>query len=116
MKPLALATALLSLAASAVASSSADAPRAILPPSFKPAQVFKNVNLVHIISLEKSYVKESINVLVENIASEPQDEYLLPFTASQISRVGGLEVKDRKDDNVGPFRVEEVKFDDNRYV
>ncbi len=86
-----------------------------LPASFQPPAVFKNANLVHVISVEKNYVKESVNVVIENIAKEPQDEYFLRFTADEMSRVGGLEVKDRKDGNVGPFDVERVEFDPKRY-
>jgi len=85
-----------------------------LPSTFKPPQVFKNANLVHVVSLEKNYVKESINVVIENISKEPQDEYFLPFTADQMARVGGLEVKDRKDTAAGPFTVEAVEYDPNR--
>lgn len=87
-----------------------------LPVDFKPPPVFKNTNLVHVISVEKSYAKEQINVLVENVASEPQAEYFLPFTAGQIARVGGLEAKDRKDDTIGPFAVDLVEYDGSRYV
>ena len=82
-----------------------------MPAEFKPPQVFKNVNLVHVVSLEKIYVKEQINIQIENVASEPQDEYFLPFSAQQLSRVGGLEVKDRKDAGAGPFVAEVVEYD-----
>lgn len=85
-----------------------------LPSTFKPPQVFKNVNLVHIISLEKIYVKEQVNVLIENIASTPQDEYFFPFTVDELSRVGGFEVKDRKNEDAGTFTVEAVEFDPKR--
>ena len=71
---------------------------------------------MHVISVEKNYVKESINVAIENIGKEPQDEYFLPFTAEQMSRVGGMEVKDRKDTNAGPFTTEAVEFDPDRLV
>ncbi|RFU77929.1 oligosaccharyltransferase alpha subunit [Trichoderma arundinaceum] len=81
-----------------------------LPAEFKPPPVFKNTNLVQIVSVEKSYAKEHINVLVENVSGEPQDEYFLPFTADQIARLGGIEAKDRKDDNVGPFGVDLVEY------
>jgi oligosaccharyltransferase complex subunit alpha (ribophorin I) len=87
-----------------------------LPVDFKPPPVFKNTNLVHVISVEKSYAKEQINVLVENVASEPQAEYFVPFTAGQIARVGGLEAKDRKDDTIGPFAVDLVEYDGSKYV
>lgn len=81
--------------------------------TFTPAQVFKNVNLNHIISLERNYAKESINVIIENIDKQPQDAYYLPFTADQMSRVGGIEVKDRKDPKAGPFTVEAAEIDPN---
>lgn len=86
----------------------------ILPATFKPPQVFKNANLVHVISLEKNFVKESINVLIENISPNSQDEYFLPFTSDQMERVGGIEVKDRKDSSVSGFVVEAVEFDRTR--
>ncbi|KAI0889673.1 Ribophorin I [Annulohypoxylon maeteangense] len=85
--------------------------KVVLPATFKPPQVFKNANLVHVISLEKNYAKEAINVLIENISSEPQDEYFLPFTSAQMARAGGLEVKDRKDSSISGFVAEVVEFD-----
>ncbi|KAI5918275.1 Ribophorin I [Camillea tinctor] len=81
------------------------------PSTFKPPQVFKNANLVHVISLEKNFAKEAINVLIENVSTEPQDEYFLPFTSSQMERVGGFEVKDRKDPDVVGFVAEAVEVD-----
>lgn len=114
MKLLSLVAAgLSSLAAATVASSSAST--VSLPPTFAPPQVFKNANLVHVISLEKNYVKENINILVENIAAEPQDEYYLPFTADQMSRVGGVEVRDRKNAELAPFEVTAVEYSNEAY-
>lgn len=109
MKPFTVATALLGLVSTACATSGTS--RIALPTEFKPPQVFKNANLVHIISLEKNFVKEQINVVIENIASDPQDEYYIPFTADQMARVGGLEVRDRKEANDGKFAVEAVDYD-----
>ncbi|KAF4123990.1 oligosaccharyltransferase complex subunit alpha (ribophorin I) [Geosmithia morbida] len=113
MKPTLVATALLGAVSSALASvvTSSSGGKAVLPADFEPPQVFTNVNLVHIISLEKNYAKEQINVLVQNSAEEPQDEYYVPFTADQFSRVGGFEVRDRKDADAGPFVVEAVEYD-----
>lgn len=108
-----IAAGLSSLAAATATASSSNA--VSLPPTFTPPQVFKNANLVHIISLEKNYVKENINVLIENIASEPQDEYYIPFTADQMSRIGGLEVKDRKDTSLGSFDVVPIHYNDEAY-
>ena len=85
-----------------------------LETTFKPPQSFKNANLVHVISLEKNYVKESINVVIENIDKQPQDEYYLPFTAAQMSNLGGIEVKDRKDAKAGTFTVEATEVDPER--
>ncbi|PHH86491.1 hypothetical protein CDD83_10181 [Cordyceps sp. RAO-2017] len=119
MKPLSVASALLGLLASSVAASSPPQPssaKVTQPAEFKPPQVFRNANLVHVISLEKNYVKEQINVLVENVSKKPQDEYYLPFTADQMARVGGFEVKDRKDANAGPFEADVVEFDPNSDV
>lgn len=119
MRPFSIAAALVGLVSTAVASSPADAQgtsKTALPVDFKPPQVFKNANLVHIISMEKNYVKEQINVIVENVAADPQDEYYLPFTADQMARVGGFEVKDRKDASAGPFTAEIVEYDPFRYI
>jgi oligosaccharyltransferase complex subunit alpha (ribophorin I) len=104
---------LLSLASAATTSSSSSSgsEKKTYPSTFRPPQVFKNANLVHVISLEKNYVKESINVLVENIDKSPQNEYYVPFTADQLSRLGGVEVKDRKDSSVGPFVAETVELE-----
>ncbi|KAI5466113.1 Ribophorin I [Mariannaea sp. PMI_226] len=112
MKPYSIATALLGFLSTALASASTEtkSSKIILPADFKPPQVFKNANLVHVISLEKNYVKEQINVLIENVASQPQDEYYVPFTSDQLARVGGFEAKDRKDLSVGPFAVEAVEY------
>jgi hypothetical protein len=71
---------------------------------------------VHVISVEKNYVKESINVDIENIDKAAQDEYYLPFTADQVSRLGAVEVKNRKDTSAGPLDVKVTEFDPKRFV
>ncbi|KAI9675179.1 MAG: dolichyl-diphosphooligosaccharide--protein glycosyltransferase subunit 1 [Trizodia sp. TS-e1964] len=86
-------------------------PQLILPSTFKPPQVFRNVNLLRNINLDKSYPREVINVVIENIASKPQDEYFLSFRAELIQHVGGLEVRDKKKPEVGRFEVDRVEFD-----
>ncbi|KHO00039.1 oligosaccharyltransferase alpha subunit [Metarhizium album ARSEF 1941] len=113
MKPLFVASALLAVAFSALPSASASSSRSSLPAQFLPPQVFRNANLVHIISLEKNYVKDQINVLIENVSNEPQSDYYVPFTTEQIARLGGFEVKDRKNANAGPFVSEAVEYDPN---
>jgi len=100
------ALSLLSLVAPGAAKSTV---KAVSPST--PPQVWKNANLVHIVSVEKNYVKDNINVVVENISKQPQDEYFVPLTADEASRIGGIEVKDRKDAKAGPFAAEVVELD-----
>ncbi|KAM7219283.1 dolichyl-diphosphooligosaccharide--protein glycosyltransferase subunit 1 [Rhypophila decipiens] len=117
MKASAVFSAALSFFTLASAASSAGSDKGTskikLPSTFKPPQAFKNVNLVHVVSVEKNYVKENINVLIENIDKAAQDEYYIPFTADQASRLGGVEVKDRnrKEANPPPFSAEVVEYD-----
>ncbi|KAK4973998.1 dolichyl-diphosphooligosaccharide--protein glycosyltransferase subunit 1 [Elasticomyces elasticus] len=108
----------LSLISTCIVGCSADAnltkplsSKQILSSTFTPPQVFRNVHLVRNINLEKSYPKETINVVVENIDGAPQSEYYLPFEQGLISRVGGLEVRDKKDAEKGTCDVEVVQFD-----
>ncbi|KAI9706920.1 MAG: dolichyl-diphosphooligosaccharide--protein glycosyltransferase subunit 1, partial [Bogoriella megaspora] len=83
----------------------------ILPSNFKPPQVFKNVNLVRNINLEKSYPRETINVVIENVDKKPQSEYYLPFEPGTIERIGGLEVRDKKNPDGGVFKAETAEYD-----
>lgn len=86
----------------------------ILPDNFKPPQVFKNVNLLRNINLEKGYVKETVNVVIENIDAKEQDTYYIPFKS--IGKVGGLEARDKKNPEIPPFLSELVEYDPYRYV
>jgi oligosaccharyltransferase complex subunit alpha (ribophorin I) len=83
----------------------------LLASNFQPPQVFKNINLLRNINLEKGYIKETINVLIENTDSKSQDEYYLPFEAEIIEKVGGLEVRDKKDSSKPAFRSDLVEYD-----
>ncbi|KXL42067.1 MAG: hypothetical protein FE78DRAFT_155249 [Acidomyces sp. 'richmondensis'] len=83
----------------------------ILPSTFRPPAYFRNVNLVRNINLEKSYPRETINVVIENIDATPQSEYYLLFEQGTIERVGGLEVKDKKEPERTGFGVEIVDTD-----
>ena len=78
----------------------------ILPSTFTPPPHFRNVNLVRNINVEKSYPRETINVVIENIAGQAQSEYYLPFEEGTITRTGGLEVKDKKQPERTGFVVE----------
>lgn len=107
----------LSLLVSSTAESNLRAPlssQIILPNNFRPPQVFTNVNLLRTTNLEKGYVKETINVVIENTDSNTQNEYYIPFKAELIAKVGGLEVRDKKDPNKPAFKTEIVEYDSLR--
>lgn len=86
----------------------------ILQDNFKPPQVFKNANLLRNINLEKGYVKETVNVVVENVDAQEQDTYYIPFKAEVIGHVGGLEVRDKKDAEKPALRSEVVEYNPYR--
>lgn len=85
--------------------------RIILPRTFRPSPVFRNVNLLRNINLEKGYVRELVNVVIENVASSPQDEYFLPFPSEIVDRVGGIEVRDKKNPGKGVLEAALVEYD-----
>jgi len=85
-----------------------DISQQILPDSFVPPQVFQHANLVRTISLAKSYAKETVNVVVENISKDSQSSYYVPFDASIISRIGSFEVREKN--------VAETHFDSPKIV
>ena len=116
IKALSLATAVLSFAGAALSKSTVTKPSSqnILS-TFKPPQVFKNANLVRSINLEKSYPRDTVNVVIENISPKAQDEYYILFTSSQAERLGNLEVRDKKDSKSPAFAIEAVPIDDPRY-
>ncbi|KAL8651725.1 MAG: hypothetical protein Q9210_003091 [Variospora velana] len=82
----------------------------ILPHNFKPPQVFQNANLVRHTNLEKSYVRETINVAIENIDSKPQDQYYVPFAADVIDKVGGFDARDKKNPGTAPTQFFRITF------
>lgn len=89
--------------------------RLVLPKDFTPPQVFKNTNLLRNINLEKGYLRETVNVVVENVDKKPQSDYYIPFSADIIDKVGGLEVRDKKAPEKGRFDID-VTTHDGRYV
>jgi oligosaccharyltransferase complex subunit alpha (ribophorin I) len=80
----------------------------LLPSTFTPPQVFKNAHLVRTTNLDKAYPRETVNILVENIDAKPQSEYYVPFDTSLLSKVGGFEVRDKKNAAAGAFAVDVV--------
>ena len=103
------------LAADSNSSSPASA-RIVLPNDFSPPRHFKNVNLLRNINLEKGYVREQINVVIENIADTPQTEYYLPFATDVAGKVGGLEVWDKNDAKKTKYEVEATEYLPFRYI
>jgi oligosaccharyltransferase complex subunit alpha (ribophorin I) len=45
-------------------------------------------------------------VVIENVDSKPQTDYYIPFDLETIGKVGGLEVRDKKDSSKPAFKVE----------
>lgn len=89
-------------------------PRVAPISDFNPPQVFKNTNLVRNTNLEKGYIRETVNVVVENVDKQPQSDYYLPFPADVFDKVGSLEVRDKKAAEKGRFDVEAVDVDFRR--
>lgn len=106
--------AVLGLSGIAAAAQSNLTSRNILPGAFTPPPAFKNVNLVRNINLEKSYPRETLNVVIENVDKNAQRDYFLPFEQGLLGRVGGLEVKDKKQPERTGFSVEVVAIDPQR--
>ncbi|KAJ6029677.1 hypothetical protein N7499_000824 [Penicillium canescens] len=89
-----------------------------LPSDFKPPQVFKNTNLVRNTNLEKGFVRETINIVVENVDKQPQTDYYVPFPSEVFDQIGAFEVRDKKAPEQGRFEVdttEAVSSNGNQY-
>jgi len=109
-------TALATLSAAELNITTPETSKQILPNTFKPPQVFQHANLVRTVNLVKSYAKETVNVVVENVDKQPQSEYYIPFELGTIARVGGLEVRDKNAPEKRFTDVELVEFDTRRLV
>jgi oligosaccharyltransferase complex subunit alpha (ribophorin I) len=70
----------------------------LLSPAFSPPQAFENTNLVRNINLEKSYPRETTNIVIKNVADQPQTEYYFQFPTSLVGQVSGLEASNKKSD------------------
>lgn len=81
---------------------------------FNPPQVFMNTHLVRNTNLEKGYVREVVNVVVDNVDKQPQSNYYLPFPSDVFDKVGSLEVRDKKAPEKGRMDVEAVGVDFRR--
>ena len=100
--------ALCSLLGPVVAASNLTSPQSsqqILTGEFRPPQVFENVNAVRNTNLEKGYARETLNVVVKNVDKQAQSEYFLPFQYGVMGKVGGFEVRDKRNADKGRFEV-----------
>lgn len=113
------AVALLSISAYVVSASASLATSnttvTVLSDTFTPPQVFVNENLVRNINLEKSYARETTNLVIKNIGQEDQSKYYYLFPSKDVAQVGGFEVKDKKNAASGAFRVELAQFESPKY-
>nr|KMM65510.1 ribophorin I [Coccidioides posadasii RMSCC 3488] len=82
----------------------------VLPSDFNPPQTFKNLNIIRNINLDKGYVRETINAIIENIDKQPQSKYYLPFSNALIDKVGGLEAWEKNAEDNGRFKVERTQL------
>ncbi|PYH90665.1 oligosaccharyltransferase alpha subunit OstA [Aspergillus ellipticus CBS 707.79] len=112
MRPFTALSALcgLLLSASSFVGADSTTSRVALPRDFKPPQVFKNANLVRTSNLEKGYLRETVNVVVENVDKLPQSDYYLTFPSDLYENVGALEVRDKTSPENGRFDVEATEF------
>jgi oligosaccharyltransferase complex subunit alpha (ribophorin I) len=98
------------------AAASPSSTQQVLPSNLQPPQTYKNVNLLRNTNLEKGYVRETINVVVENIDKKPQSDYYLAVPSDVFKKVGGLEVRNKNSPEGGRFQVEAARLDPSRLV
>lgn len=108
------AVAFLQLTWALVDASSANVTIRTLPDSFKPPSVFENTNLVRNVNLEKSYPRETTNIVVKNVAKQPQSEYFFQFPSDHFTKLSGLDVKDKNKADAS-FKIELAQHETPRY-
>jgi oligosaccharyltransferase complex subunit alpha (ribophorin I) len=108
-----LAVTFLSFCATVVSSSSSstNSSAAKLLSPFTPPNVFENTNLVRNVNLERSYSRETTNIVIKNIGREAESQYYYAFASDEITNVGGFEVKDKKNAKLGPFQVKLARYE-----
>lgn len=111
MRLLAAAALLLTSAVQATTQNTTDTASTgrVLSNGFVPPRAFKNVNLLRNINLEKGYVRETINVVVENVDSQAQSQYYLPFQPDVFNKVGGVEAWEKDATQKQKFHVEKTQ-------
>jgi oligosaccharyltransferase complex subunit alpha (ribophorin I) len=116
MWSLARAVALLSLSSVVSLAAATNTTAKTLLDSFTVPQAFENTNLVRNVNLERSYPRETANIVVKNVGSKPASEYYYLFPSDLISHVSGFEVRDRNDPKAGPFNVELAQYASPKYI
>jgi oligosaccharyltransferase complex subunit alpha (ribophorin I) len=81
----------------------------LLSPAFSPPQAFENTNLVRNVNLEKSYPRETTNIVIKNVANQPQTEYYFRFPSSLVGQVSALEASNKKSDVT--YQVELAEYE-----
>ncbi|KAF2671140.1 Ribophorin I [Microthyrium microscopicum] len=107
------AVALLSLSLATPALAASNSSVKLLSNSFTPAPVFENTELVRNINLEKSYPRETTNIVIRNIGKEAQSEYYFLFPTAEIHNVGTFEARSKvsADTAKHPFKVELAQYE-----
>jgi hypothetical protein len=104
------AVALLSLSSVVLVAYATNTTVKTLLDSFTVPQVFENTNLVRNVNLDRSYPRETANIVIKNIGSKPASEYYYLFPSRLIGHVSGFEAKDRNGAKSRPFRVELAQY------
>jgi oligosaccharyltransferase complex subunit alpha (ribophorin I) len=86
---------LLQLSVSLVTAASSNATVRLLPDSFTPPSLFENTNLVRNVNLDRSYPRETTNIVIKNVGKQPQSQYYFQFPTDLVPNVAGLAVKNK---------------------
>ncbi|OLL22627.1 Dolichyl-diphosphooligosaccharide--protein glycosyltransferase subunit 1 [Neolecta irregularis DAH-3] len=80
----------------------------------KKTSPFKHTNALRTIDLTKSYIRETHALVVENIATSPQSEYLWPVDTRLEENMSSIEVKEKGADNRN-YKIEKIEGSDGRF-
>jgi ribophorin I len=101
---------LLQLSTSLVTAASANATVLTLSNSFTPPNVFENTNLVRNVNLDRSYPRETTNIVVKNLDKQPQSTYYFQFPTELVPNVAGLTVKNKNNADA-TYKVELAQYE-----
>jgi len=75
---------------------------------------FKHTNAVRTIDLTKSYIRETHALVVENIATTPQSEYLWPIDSRLGENLSSIEAKEKGNDDKN-LKTEVIEGSDGKF-